>query len=96
MDERCDKQLYKQLHVVGHFLLHYAIEFIIDNEVLDRMSECMNRMIPQLKKRSKIDYQLESFKEKYGLFGGELAMLALKTKVPTQWYGSYGSAYPKL
>ncbi|GAU21409.1 hypothetical protein TSUD_32390 [Trifolium subterraneum] len=60
-DERCD-ELHRPLYVTGHFLnpvLHYAPEFIIDNEVL-RLEKC-----------SKIDHQLESFKEKNGLFGGE-------------------------
>ncbi|XP_058775073.1 uncharacterized protein LOC131649323 [Vicia villosa] len=77
-------------------ILHYALEYVIDNEVADGMYECLNRMVPDLEKHSKIDYQLESFKEKDGKFGCDLAILALKTKTPTQWWGSYGSAYPEL
>lgn len=37
-------------------------------------------IVANLEKYSKIDHHLECFKEKDGLFAGELAMLTLKTK----------------
>lgn len=65
------------MQTTGNFLnlvLHYAYEYAIDNKVVEMMYECLNRMVLNLEKRSKIDYQLESFKKKNEKFGSDLAM----------------------
>jgi len=57
---------------------------------------CMHRLVDDPKKRSKNNHQLEDFKVGAGKFGSEFAAYALETKIPTQWWESYGSGYPEL
>lgn len=99
IDDRWDRQLHRPLHAAGLFLnpiFRYVPGFIIDKEVTDGMYACLNRMVVDLEKRGQIDLQLEQFKDRTGLFGSDLATIALKTKTPTQWWDSYGGACPEL
>lgn len=72
------------MHVPENFLnliLHYAPAYVINNEILDEMYECLNMMVSELEKYSKIDYQFERKRWKFWFY---LTILALKTKTPTQ------------
>ncbi|KAK4595008.1 hypothetical protein RGQ29_018660 [Quercus rubra] len=57
---------------------------------------CLQRMVPEVSDRKKIDVQLEKFKQAKGLFGIEAAILARNTKQPTEWWDSYGDDCPEL
>ncbi|KAK4562223.1 hypothetical protein RGQ29_004902 [Quercus rubra] len=57
---------------------------------------CLQRMVPEVSDRKKIDVQLEKFKQAKGLFGIEAAILARNTKQPAEWWDSYGDDYPEL
>ncbi|GAU36121.1 hypothetical protein TSUD_374840 [Trifolium subterraneum] len=99
IDKRWDKQLHRPLHAAGYYLnhgMHYSPTFKADFEVKEGMYECLKRMVGNRDERIKIDAQLEEFKSKAGMFGGELAICALKTKTPAQWWESYGDTCPEL
>jgi hypothetical protein len=76
--------------------MHYSPTFKADFEVKEGMYECLKRMVENRDERIKIDAQLEEFKSKARMFGGELATCALKTKTPAQWWESYGDSCPEL
>ena len=44
---------------------------------------CLQRMVPEVSDRKKIDVQHEKFKQAKGLFGIEAAILARNTKQPS-------------
>ncbi|KAK2354618.1 hAT dimerization domain-containing protein / transposase protein [Trifolium repens] len=53
-------------------------------------------MIGDVQEISKIDAQLEAFKTRAKFFGSPIAMAALGTKTPAQWWESYGDEHPEL
>jgi hypothetical protein len=72
------------LHAAGYYLnpeMHYSPTFKADFEVKEGMYECLKRMVGNRDERIKIDAQLEEFKSKAGMFGGELATLHLRPKL---------------
>ncbi|GAU41318.1 hypothetical protein TSUD_93990 [Trifolium subterraneum] len=99
IDKRWDKQLHRLLHATGYYLnhvMHYSPTFKADFEVKEGMYECLKMMVGNKDERIKIDAQLEEFKSKARMFGGELATCVLKTKTPAQWWESYGDTCPEL
>jgi hypothetical protein len=59
------------------------------------MYECLKRMVGNRDERIKIDAQLDEFKSKAWMFGGELATCALKTTgtmVGIEWWYMSGVA----
>jgi hypothetical protein len=88
---------YTPLHAAGYYLNpeeHYSHAFKADFEVKDGMYECLKRMVGNRYERIKIDARLEEFKSKAGMFGGELATCALKTKTSAKLWESYGDTRP--
>ncbi|WP_375619089.1 hAT transposon family protein [Bartonella sp. AC134YNZD] len=49
-----------------------------------------------MEERTKIDLQLDHFKNARGLFGIEAAKLTRTKKAPAEWWDSYGNEYPEL
>lgn len=99
IDERWDRQLHRPLHAAGYYLnpqLHYGVDFKADFEVKRGLYDCLERMVGDVQEISKIDSQLEDFKRKEKFFGSPIAMAALKTKTPAQWWESYGDEHPEL
>ncbi|CAL5199978.1 unnamed protein product [Lathyrus oleraceus] len=67
-----------------------------DYEVKHGLYDCLQRMLADVGEISKIDAQHEDFKKKAKFFGSSIAMAALKTKTPTQWWESYGDEHLEL
>jgi hypothetical protein len=77
-------------------IIRYVPEYSDDNEVTDDMYDCLLRMVEDPRKRAKIDYQLEDFKEKKGEFGSSFAKYGLENKSLIQWWESYGRKHKEL
>ena len=87
------------MHAAGYYLnpqLHYNVDFKADFEVKRGLYDCLERIVGDVQEISKIDSQLEDFKRKAKFFGSPIAMAALKTKTPAQWWESYGDEHPEL
>ena len=56
----------------------------------------MERIVGNTEEITKIDAQLEDFKNQAKFFGREVAKKALNTKTPAQWWDSYGDEHPEL
>ena len=78
-------QLQKPLHAAGYYLnpsIHYDPYFDPGSNIKLGLYACLQRMVPEVSDRKKIDVQLENFKQAKGLFGIEATILARNTKQP--------------
>ena len=76
-------QLHRPLHAAGYYLnpsIHYDPSFDPGSNIKLGLYTCLQRMVPEVSDRKKIDVQLENFKQAKGLFGIEAAILARNTK----------------
>ena len=79
-------QLQKPLHAAGYYLnpsIHYDPYFDLGSNIKFGLYMCLQRMVPKVSDRKKIDVQLEKFKQVKGLFGIEAIILARNTKKPS-------------
>ncbi|KAL6596062.1 hypothetical protein ACP70R_047426 [Stipagrostis hirtigluma subsp. patula] len=98
IDERWEAQLHRPLHAAAYYLnsqYHYSPNFK-SAEVKRGLYTCLDRMVPDLDERVKIDLQLDSFKNALGLFGMQSAILTRTKKSPADWWDSYGDDCPEL
>ena len=87
------------LHAADHYLnlqLYYSLGFKIDYEIKRGLYDCVERIVASIKEITKIDAQLEDFKNRTKFFSREVAKAILNTKTPAQWWDSYGDEHPKL
>ena len=73
------------LPVAGYYLnpsIHYDPSFEPGLDIKLGLYMCLQRMVPEVSDRKKIDVQLEKFKQAKGLFGIEAAILARNIKQP--------------
>ncbi|XP_050292606.1 uncharacterized protein LOC126733355 [Quercus robur] len=99
IDDRWEMQLHRPLHAAGYYLnpsIHYDPSFDPGSDIKLGLYMCLQRMVPEVSDRKKIDMQLEKFKQANGLFGIEAAILARDTKQPAEWWDSYGDDCPEL
>ncbi|XP_047335648.1 uncharacterized protein LOC124939189 [Impatiens glandulifera] len=71
-------------------------DFKSNFQIKKGLYSCIERMITDENMISKIDSQLESFKNARGLFGSKFAKMAISTKSPAEWWDSYGDECPEL
>jgi hypothetical protein len=99
IDERWNRQLHIPSHAPGYHLnpkVNYGVDFKADYEVKRGLYDCLQRMIEDVHEISKIEAQLEDFKTRARFFGSPIAMAALETKTPSQWWESYGDEHLEL
>ncbi|KAJ9185128.1 hypothetical protein P3X46_004790 [Hevea brasiliensis] len=99
MDERWEFQLHKPLHVTAYYVnphYHYSQNFLVNANIKIRLYNYIERVVPDLNERCKIDMQLKSFKDARGLFGIEATKLARDKKAQAKWWDSYGAECPEL
>lgn len=100
IDARWDKQLHRPLHAAGYYLnpqFHYSPSFKADYEVKRGLYDCLERMTGgDIDEISKIDAQLEDFKNKKKFFGSIVAKTGINIKTPAAWWDSYGEEHPEL
>ena len=99
IDKRWELQLNQPLHAAAYFLnpcFHYSPDFIADVGVKIGLYKCLERLVPDVHERSKIDIQIGHFKYARGLFGYDVAKMARDKKAPAEWWDAYGDECPEL
>lgn len=84
IDERWETQLHRPLHAAAYYLnphCHYNDNFRAA-EMKHGLYTCLEKMVPDLAERVKIDLQLDAFKNGLGLFGKESAVMTRTKKSP--------------
>ena len=77
--------LHRPLHAASYFLnprCFYSENFSNDAEVRRGLRECMQRMIPDIREYAQADVELDSYKQKLGEFGSQLAQMTLNARSP--------------
>ncbi|KAM3299564.1 hypothetical protein ACQJBY_040854 [Aegilops geniculata] len=82
IDERWRTQLHRPLHAAAYYLnpqCHYSDNFK-PAEVKRGLYTCLEKMVPDLDGRVKIDLQIDSFRSAEGLFGMQSAIMTRTKK----------------
>lgn len=86
IDARWESQLHRPLHAAGHYL---NPEFFYENsnieqdeEVMDGLYKCIQRLVPSVEVQDKITDELNKYRNAQGLFGIPMAVRQRKTKSP--------------
>ena len=98
IDERWRTQLHRPLHAAAYYLnpqCHYIDNFKTA-EVKRGLYTCLEKMVPHLDERVKIDLQIDSFRSAEGLFGMQSAIMKRTKKRPADWWDSYRVDCPEL
>ena len=64
--------LHRLIHATALFLnpaLSYKCKFDFDEEILEGLIECINKMVPNFETRMSITREMEMYQEATGLFG---------------------------
>ncbi|KAK9189451.1 hypothetical protein WN943_018048 [Citrus x changshan-huyou] len=87
------------LHAAGFFLnpkFFYSIKGDIHNEIVSRMFDCIERLVPDTKVQDKISKEINLYKDAVGDFGRKMAIRARDTLLPAEWWSTYGGSCPNL
>ena len=79
--------LHRTIHVTTLFLkpsFSYKCKFDIDEEVLEGLIKCINRMVPNFETRTSITHEMEMYREATGLFGYADAVHARTSLTPSK------------
>ena len=79
--------LHQPIHTAALFLnpsFSYKCKFDFDEEVLEGLIKCMNRMVPNFETRESITREMEMYREATGLFGYADAVRARNNLTPSK------------
>ncbi|XP_051133269.1 uncharacterized protein LOC127252924 [Andrographis paniculata] len=100
IDERWYNQLHQDLHAAAYFLnpgLQYSGTCEFDSsEVRKGVKEVIKRLEPDLDIQVKAMNEINIFVNKIGEFGSALAIRAVSTSLPADWWNMYGDEAPNL
>ncbi|XP_059629981.1 uncharacterized protein LOC132272936 [Cornus florida] len=86
IDTRWNIQLHRPLHAAGHFLnpeYFYSNPNIEqDEEVMDGLYQCIERLVPTTKVQDKISLESSRYIKADGLFGSSIAIRQRKSRTP--------------
>ena len=80
--------LHQPIHAAALFLnpaFSYKCKIDFDEEALEGLIECMNRMVPNFETRESITREMEMYREATGLFGYADAVRARNNLTPSKW-----------
>ena len=87
IDTRWTGMLHRPIHAAALFLnlaFSYKCKFDFDEEVLEGLIECINRMVPNFETRTSITCEMEMYREATGLFGYVDAIHARSILTPSK------------
>lgn len=87
------------LHAAAFFLnpkFFYRIEGEMHNEVLSKMFDCIEKLVPETEVQDGIVKELNIYKNADGDLGRKMAIRARETLLPGEWWSAYGGACPHL
>eukprot|EP00253_Pinus_taeda_P032126 PITA_32126 len=100
IDSRWIGMLHRPIHAATLFLnptFSYKCNFDFDGEVMEGLHSCIQRMVPDLELRSKINREIQSYQDCVGLFGFfDDAIRERALFMPHIWWRSYGARAPNL
>ncbi|XP_048225512.1 uncharacterized protein LOC8264909 [Ricinus communis] len=99
IDHRWDQRRHPPLHVAGFFLnpkFFYSIEGDVHNEILSRVFDCIERLVPDIEVQDKIAKELNIYKNAVGDLGRKMAIRSRGTLLPAEWWSTYGGGCPNL
>ncbi|XP_059639841.1 uncharacterized protein LOC132282251 [Cornus florida] len=67
-----------------------------DEEVMDGLYQCIERLVPTTEVQDKISLELSRYMKTGGLFGSSIAVRQIKSRAPADWWFAYGSTTPNL
>eukprot|EP00253_Pinus_taeda_P001621 PITA_01621 len=74
----------------------YACGFKFDAEVMDGFFTCVKRMVSSEQEREEISKEMEVYRMGGGTFGFNMVIKNRTTKMPDDWWTSYGARLPHL
>ncbi|XP_038690056.1 uncharacterized protein LOC119988891 [Tripterygium wilfordii] len=87
------------IHAAGFYFnpkYFYSTEGDMHNEILSRMLDCIERLVPDINIQDKILKELNSYKKAVGDFGRKMAIRARDALHPDEWWSTYGGGCPNL
>eukprot|EP00253_Pinus_taeda_P001557 PITA_01557 len=99
IDSRWAGMLHRPIHAAELFLnpaFSYKCNFDFDGEVMEGLHFCIQRMVPDPELRSKINREIQSYRDCVGLFGFDDAIRERTLFMPHIWWQSYGARAPNL
>ncbi|GMQ01633.1 hypothetical protein CsSME_00048203 [Camellia sinensis var. sinensis] len=100
IDQRWDIQLHRPLHAAGFYLnpsLFYKDPNAAkDKEIMTGLYQCISRLIPTLEVQDKVRAELTKYEKAEGLFQIPMAIRQRSTRVPADWWSSFGHETPDL
>ncbi|XP_074274145.1 uncharacterized protein LOC141597770 [Silene latifolia] len=99
IDERWEAQMQRPLHAAAYYLnpqFQYSPDFKSSADVKMGLYTCLERMVSDPEERTRIDLQMDAFKNARGLFGLPTAINTRTKKTPADWWDSYGDDCPEL
>ncbi|XP_028079694.1 uncharacterized protein LOC114281443 [Camellia sinensis] len=100
IDQRWNVQLHRPLHAAWFYL---NLEFLYkdpraakDKEIVSGLYQCISRLIPTLEAQDKVTTDLKKYENAEGIFGIPMAIRQRTTRVPANWWSSYGHDAPEL
>ncbi|RYR09861.1 uncharacterized protein LOC107643374 isoform X2 [Arachis ipaensis] len=87
------------LHAAGFYLnpkFFYSIHEDMQNEILSRLFDCIERLVPDTRIQDKIVKEITLYKTAAGDFGRKMAIRARNNLLPTEWWSTYGGGCPNL
>eukprot|EP00253_Pinus_taeda_P007352 PITA_07352 len=91
--------LHRPIHAATLFLnptFSYKCNFDFDGKVMEGLHSCIQRMVPDPELRSKINREIQCYRDCVGLFGFDDAIRERTLFVPHIWWRSYGARAPNL
>ncbi|GAV79673.1 zf-BED domain-containing protein/DUF659 domain-containing protein/Dimer_Tnp_hAT domain-containing protein [Cephalotus follicularis] len=99
IDHWWKQQWQSPLHAAGFFLnpkCFYSIEGDMHNEIMSRMFDCIERLVPDIEVQDKIVKEITLYKNAVGDLGRKMAIRARDTLLPVEWWSAYGGGCPNL
>eukprot|EP00253_Pinus_taeda_P007232 PITA_07232 len=91
--------LHRPIHATALFLnpaFSYKCDFDFDGEVMEGLHSCIQRMVPDPEPHSKINREIQYYRDCIGLFGFDDAIRERTLFMPHIWWQSYGARAPNL
>ncbi|MED6151095.1 hypothetical protein PIB30_116683 [Stylosanthes scabra] len=96
---RWEKLWNHPLHAAGFYLnpkFFYSIQGDMQTEILSRLFDCIERLVPDSKIQDKIVKEISLYKTAAGDFGRKMAIRARNNLLPSEWWSTYGGSCPNL
>ncbi|CAN1160425.1 hypothetical protein LINPERHAP2_LOCUS23304 [Linum perenne] len=99
IDHRWQQQKHLPIQAAGFFLnprLFYGNEGRMQNDILSKLFDCIERLVPDADVQDKIATELNLYKSAALDLGRKMAIRSRATMLPADWWSTYGGGCPNL